>query len=205
MLNIADHGGLLSIKYDLLKMLPGSLSTFEEVIFDYKPPKNPGDGIYLTKGELFMDLLNVDHKMMLIDLYEEILVRYGGGAESVIEQLMAPFGYNSLTPLYMILNQILDQMTRTDLHFMRNYTVTEGIQKNHGKWPKAFGSAIFLDSRYLIENSLEMIYHNTIAFVTRNNYSAAVHSQVNGTYYFVKDYIVANNVTEEEYAMMVHV
>lgn len=63
MLGIAI-GGLIEVKYDLLAMMPQSLAPFEQVIFEYKP--QPGG---LSKGELFLEMIDADHKLVLKDIF----------------------------------------------------------------------------------------------------------------------------------------
>lgn len=87
---------------------------------------------------------------------------------------------------------------------IRNYTVSYAIDNPFAKWPKAFGSAVFLDSKYLLENMIEMLYSNTINMLTRNNYKVNILLQVDNIYMFVKDWIMKGQVDEAEYAMQVH-
>lgn len=86
---------------------------------------------------------------------------------------------------------------------MRNYTVLEGITNTYGKWPKAFGDGVFLDSAFLFENMIEMIYKNVVVMMTRNSYSMNALMQVDNIYIFVKEYM--KDVKEGDYAMQVHV
>ena len=64
------------------------------------------------------------------------------------------------------------------------------IDNPYAKWPKAFGSAVFLDSKYLFENMVEMLYSNAVNMLTRNNYQANMLLQVDNIYMFVKDWIM---------------
>ena len=73
-----------------------------------------------------------------------------------------------------MLNNLFSQVVRKDFHLVRNYTVLAAVEKTYGKWPRAFGSAIFLDSNFLYENTIEMLYSNAVNLVTRNNYNANV-------------------------------
>lgn len=52
---------------------------------------------------------------------------------------------------------------------MRNYTVLTSIENNYAKWPKAFGSAVFLDSSYLFESLIEILYSNAVQLVARQS------------------------------------
>ena len=74
---------------------------------------------------------------------------------------------------------------------------------NFGKWPRAMGNAIFLDSSYLVENLIEMAYKNTVNLATRNNYNMNTLLQVDNFYIFVKGYL--QNKTINDYAMMAYV
>jgi hypothetical protein len=113
-------------------------------------------------------------------------------------------GYHPDTPVYIVLNNLFSQVVRKDFHLVRNYTVLATVDKTYGKWPRAFGSAIFLDSNFLYENTIEMVYSNAVNLVTRNNYNANVLLLVNNIYMFVRAYIKEKNITEAQYAMMVH-
>ncbi len=87
------------------------------------------------------------------------------------------------------MNNWFSKLLREDFHLSRNYTIADECDKPYGKWPKAFGSAIFLDSNHLIENVIEMMYQNAIVHVTRNNYDMNALMQVDNMYLFVKDFI----------------
>ncbi len=107
-------GGLIEIKYDLLSLIPHSSAPFQQVVFDYKP--QPGG---MSRGELFMDLLDLDHEILVIDAYNYILRQQGIKDKVIIEEL--PFGIDNLTPLYLVLDRIFEQMIREDFHFVKNY------------------------------------------------------------------------------------
>lgn len=92
----------------------------------------------------------------------------------IFNRLLGSLGIDDMTPLYLVLDRVFSQMLRQDFHMIRNFTVVESIIDNSAKWPKAFGSALFLDSTNLIENSLEMIKQNIDNFISRNNYSEIV-------------------------------
>jgi hypothetical protein len=95
--------------------------------------------------------------------------QFGEGTGNLISDISERLGYDNLTPLYVILNTVLDSMIRQDFHLVRNYTVLKGIDKPYAKWPRAFGNAIFIDSKYLLENIIEMIYNNAVNVATRND------------------------------------
>ncbi|TNV74243.1 hypothetical protein FGO68_gene7073 [Halteria grandinella] len=193
-----NEGDLIEIKYDLLKFLPANLKGFETLIFDYKPEKE-GD---LSKGQLFLQMLDIEQEQLLIDFYKEMLDSYGEGTGLLVDEFSEFMGYDSLTPLYMVLDSIFDSLIREDFHLHMNYTILQSIDKSFSKWPSAFGNAIFLDSTYLFENLLEMIHSNALRAAERNQQESG---QIEGVFTVVEDYMRVNNVTEGEYAMMAHV
>jgi hypothetical protein len=65
------------------------------------------------------------------------------------------------TPVAVVLTDLFGILKRTDFQLVRNFTVLTSIENNYAKWPKAFGNAVFLDSTYLFESLVEMIYSNT--------------------------------------------
>jgi hypothetical protein len=105
----------------------------------------------------------------LKDLYNQALSNYGEGSAEIINELSDFLGVDSLTPLYVVLDTIFDQLSRSDFHLSKNYTVLKGIDKSYAKWSRAFGNAVFIDSRYLIETIVEMVYNNAVNVVTRRN------------------------------------
>lgn len=150
-------------------MMPQSLAPFEQVIFEYKP--QPGG---MSKGELFLEMIDADHELLVIDVYNQLFRESGMKDKLIFDRLLEPFGINDMTPLYLVLDRIFSQMLRQDFHLTRNFTVVESIKDNSAKWPKAFGSALFLDSTNLFENSIDMIKQNVDAFISRNHYSEMV-------------------------------
>jgi len=58
-------------------------------------------------------------------------------------------GYSPITPVSVLLNNLFSKLLRRDFQLIRNYTVTYAIDNPYAKWPKALGSAVFLDSKYL--------------------------------------------------------
>lgn len=167
MLNIHESEPI-QIKYDLLQLVPQSLQEFEKLIFDYVPegPEHP------TKGELFLQMLDIDQSTLVIDFYNSIVSQYAQGTERLMDEIFKAFDIDTLTPLYAVLDTLFDSMIRQDFHLTKNYTVLKGVEKSYAKWPKAFGNAIFVDSKYLIENIIEMIYNNAVNVVTRNDQDA---------------------------------
>lgn len=79
-------------------------------------------------------------------------------------------GYSAETPAAIPLDRFFSQFRRSDFHLVKNYTVIFSIENPYNKWPRAFGSAVFLDSKYMLANLIDMSYANAINMLTRNNY-----------------------------------
>jgi hypothetical protein len=178
-------GQALTIKYDLLTMMPQTFAPLERVIFDYNP--QPGEK---TKGELFMELIDADHEIMIIDLYRS-WIGESTWLSDVSDSILDPPGFDNMTLLYLALDEIFSQMIREDFHILRNFTVKEAITENFGKWPSALGSAIFVDSRHIFENALDSLKTNAEAFADRNNYDEDARQQVGDMYELVKQRVRA--------------
>ena len=131
-----------------------------------------------------MKMLDIEQEALLKDLYNDAVNSYGEGAGLILEEISAFMGFDTLTPLYMVLDSLLNALIREDFHLAKNYTVLKGIEKSYNKWPRAFGNAIFLDSSHLFETLLEMLYRNAVNFVVRNNPSAI--SQVDKMHKYVQ-------------------
>lgn len=114
-------------------------------------------------------MLDIEQEALLIDLYNDAITSYGEGAGIILEEISEYMGFDNLTPLYMILDSLLDALVREDFQLTKNYTVLTGVDKSYSKWTRAFGDAIFIDSVNLFETLVEMVYKNAINAATRSS------------------------------------
>lgn len=130
-------------------------------------------------------MLDVDQELLLVELQNEAIDSYGEGAGLILQELSDFMGFDPVTPLYAVLDTFLNSLVRSDFHLDKNYTVLADIDKSYNKWPRAFGNAIFIDSKYLIETVIEMVYHNAYQVVTRNSESEQTLAQLNKLHTYV--------------------
>ena len=79
-------------------------------------------------------------------------------------------GISSNAYAYQFFDIIFNQIAREDFILEKDYKIVEAIDNTYGKWPRAYGNAVFLDSKFMVENFVEMFYQNTIKQMERNNY-----------------------------------
>jgi len=51
----------------------------------------------------------------------------------------------------------------------KDYKIIKSVTATYGKWPMTYGNAFFTDSRYLIDDIIEMIQSNIITVLQRHN------------------------------------
>ena len=113
-------GELILMKYDLLAFLPESLSSFESIIFDYKPTKSGMP----TKGELFLTTLGLNPHLSMAEVYVIVEDNFGSLNRNLLEGYATILGYGPSTQASIVLDDIFSQLVRQDFHLVRNYTVT---------------------------------------------------------------------------------
>ena len=163
-------GGKILLKYDLLGFLPSDYQNLPDIIFGSNTQKNKDNS---TKGEKFLTYLKLDPKMKLRKVETAIQQADPRTLDPRFSQLflstISTFNYTLDTPVAVVLTDLFGILKRSDFQLVRNFTVLTSIENNYAKWPKAFGNAIFLDSTYLFESLVEMIYANTAQLIARQD------------------------------------
>jgi len=72
-------------------------------------------------------MLDLEQVALLVDLYNDAVLSYGEGAGVILAEISEYMGFDSLTPLYLVLDTILNSLIREDFHLTKNYTVLKGI------------------------------------------------------------------------------
>ena len=75
--------------------------------------------------------------------------------------------YSNDTPVSLLLTDFFGSLQKSDFILSRNYMVLTSIENNYAKWPKSFGSAIFLDSSYLYTSLVDMMFVNAHKLIDR--------------------------------------
>eukprot|EP00347_Sterkiella_histriomuscorum_P012753 403367353 len=193
-------GDQILIKYDFLSFLPGQIQTYQSIIFeDIKQEDKINNR---TRGQLFLIALNVNPNIKYGEVKQLMQRSFGIQFDQVTGNVGLIMGYTDQTPFSIMLDDLFSQLSKEDFILEKNYTVIAEVDNTFGKWPRAFGNAIFLDSTYLIDNTLEMLYENTKNFILRTNNNFQLVFQTTNFYNLMK--VMAQNVSISEYAMMVN-
>lgn len=57
-----------------------------------------------------------------------------------------------------ILNLIIPHLREDDFVLKKKYKIVKSVTSTYGKWPITYGNAFFLDSRYLVDDIVDMIH-----------------------------------------------
>ena len=60
-----------------------------------------------------------------------------------------------------VLDLIIPFINEQDFILKKSYKVKESIDSNYGKWPNTYGNAYFLDSKFLLQDVMDMFKSNT--------------------------------------------
>jgi len=55
-----------------------------------------------------------------------------------------------------LIEAVLPCSTPEILTLRKNYTIVEGVEENKGKWPNSLGNGWFTDSRYIVDDLIDM-------------------------------------------------
>lgn len=81
------------------------------------------------------------------------------------------------------------------------------IENNYAKWPKSFGSAIFLDSSYLYTSLVSMVISNAEKLIARqynNSNEVSNYLDLGRMVLAAREIMNERTIKISEYAMMVH-
>jgi hypothetical protein len=73
-----------------------------------------------------------------------------------------------------ILDSLFALVTRDDFVLKKEYRVVESVANFYGKWPQYFTSGLFLDSTFLLQNTVDMVYQNLMVLIQRNGVGFAI-------------------------------
>lgn len=75
------------------------------------------------------------------------------------------------------------------------------MDNTFGKWPRALGNAVFLDSNYLVDNFVQMFSANFLVILNRNSENLGLLLQSDAIIQALKAF--ATNASIDDYAMTV--
>ncbi|CDW83103.1 permease-like protein [Stylonychia lemnae] len=195
-----EVGDQILIKYEFLSFLPARYDIFSTIIFDQIPEDLNKQN--LTRGQLFLQTLNLKPDIKFSEFRAYVNRTQGPQTYILVTNTALLLGYNDNTPISVILEDFFRQVQREDFILQKNYTVIAEVTNTFGKWPRAFGNAVFMDSNYLFENFIEMLYKNTVRLSERNGYSMNMLIRTEDIFAYLKDFL--QNQTISEYAMTVN-
>ena len=68
-----------------------------------------------------------------------------------------------------ILNLIIPHLQEDDFILKKDYKIVKSVTATYGKWPMTYGNAFFTDSRYLVDDIVDMVHKNIDNVLARHN------------------------------------
>ena len=57
-----------------------------------------------------------------------------------------------------------------DFVLKKKFKIAKSLKMTYGKWPSMYGNAVFIDSNYVLEDLINMISHNLVNALKRNEF-----------------------------------
>jgi len=86
-----------------------------------------------------------------------------------------------------ILDLLLPHLIESDFILQRNYTITHAVDQTFGKWPSIYGNSFFIDSKYLLQDFIDMIRQNIDTALLRNNFNEEDYKFTSSISAFIKN------------------
>ena len=68
-----------------------------------------------------------------------------------------------------LVEQMLPYLQEDDFIFRKKYTIKKSVSMVYGKWPQTYGNTFFTDSKYLLQDLLDMAEVKAIQILERND------------------------------------